>query len=103
MMNTPSERTTQESSPFQWFAEQWAENPFPLFAHRRAGRYNSEGKEALSSNCSPFAGILGVKMSRPQLWDQKQGLDAFSGSWADLGHTVSLFLLAETFVHGNVP
>ncbi|MFL5653150.1 MAG: hypothetical protein ACJ8CB_03075 [Ktedonobacteraceae bacterium] len=60
-MNTPPERTTQESSPFQWFAEQWAENPFPLFVHRRAGRYNSERKEALSSNCSPFAGILGGK------------------------------------------
>jgi hypothetical protein len=60
-MNTLSERTTQESSPFQWCAEQWAENPFPLFVHRRAGRYNSEGKEALSSNCSPFAGILGGK------------------------------------------
>jgi hypothetical protein len=59
-MNTPSERTTQESSPCQWFAEQWVENPFPLFA-QASGTIQFRGERSSFFQLLTLRGDCGVE------------------------------------------
>ena len=58
--------------------------PFPCSHTGERDDTIQKGKKLFLPTAHPSRGFWGVKMSRPQLWDQKQGLDAFSGSWADL-------------------